>query len=518
MADVYKKLLTLENVSIHSVMILPPPRAEMLNRITKLYYSWDLKHFDKEDESMIKFDEFIDKSIRVYHLNNDSPESFSSIASESDSPDFIISLSRMDKSRYSADLPCPLLQYETVVRRSYIRSDTIDHFYDIASYKGYTDIGVSMYGTDGFSRYRIANGFFRPDQKSHTRSIQNIIGSAGQYFYSACKILSAADEETTFTRHTVSRPLMPQIMLLLAYTKVLLRYVKQVILKKLRISAWGIAFGSYNAEDMTVNITSEVSGEDAAGCFIADPFLYKHEGDTYVFYENLGKNNRGEIYSAKYTDGALTDISEVLKDEIHFSYPLVLPYKDKIYMIPESMAANQIRLYESEEFPNKWNLKRVLIDNTAASDSTLLCYNNKWWIFTSIAASKGSPTDDNLHIFYADDLFSETWTPHPMNPVLTDVRRSRMAGNFITTGHKIIRPAQDCSKEYGRTLGLYEIVKLNETEYEEVLYKNGSEILKDCRLLHTINVCDGLAVVDKAVVRDKLKKRFGVLRFWRKKA
>ena len=54
-----------------------------------------------------------------------------------------------------------------------------------------------------------------------------------------------------------------------------------------------------------------------------------------------------------------------------------------------------------------------------------------------------------------------------MNPIVSDVRRARSAGNIFLHNGKLIRPSQDCSKRYGYGIRLNEIKVLNEDEYVE---------------------------------------------------
>ena len=54
-----------------------------------------------------------------------------------------------------------------------------------------------------------------------------------------------------------------------------------------------------------------------------------------------------------------------------------------------------------------------------------------------------------------------------LNPIKTDVRSARSAGPIFIHNGKLIRPAQDCSKEYGAKIVLNEIKLINKTNYFE---------------------------------------------------
>ena len=75
----------------------------------------------------------------------------------------------------------------------------------------------------------------------------------------------------------------------------------------------------------------------------------------------------------------------------------------------------------------------TLMDSVVAVDSTLLFHNNKWWLFSNIAEPEGTSFNE-LYLFYADNLLSQKWNSHPMNPVISDVRRARSAGKIFENG------------------------------------------------------------------------------------
>jgi len=90
-------------------------------------------------------------------------------------------------------------------------------------------------------------------------------------------------------------------------------------------------------------------------------------------------------------------------------------------------------------------------------------HDGRWWLF---AASMEQGGVSNLHIWYSPDLFGE-WTPHPCNPVKTDVRSSRPAGTPFLHEGKLYRPAQNCSVTYGGGVAINHIKRLTKDEFEE---------------------------------------------------
>jgi hypothetical protein len=64
-------------------------------------------------------------------------------------------------------------------------------------------------------------------------------------------------------------------------------------------------------------------------------------------------------------------------------------------------------------------------------------------------------------------LLGKDWTPHRLNPVISDARRARPAGAIISEGGRLYRPSQDCSVRYGYAIHINEITRLSVDEYEE---------------------------------------------------
>ena len=74
-----------------------------------------------------------------------------------------------------------------------------------------------------------------------------------------------------------------------------------------------------------------------------------------MFFEVL-RNDRpiGEIGLASSADGREWRYDQiVLREAFHLSYPYVFEWQNTIYMIPETLGANAVCLYEADEFPTK---------------------------------------------------------------------------------------------------------------------------------------------------------------------
>lgn len=242
----------------------------------------------------------------------------------------------------------------------------------------------------------------------------------------------------------------------------------------------------------------------------ADPQVIEQDDRYAVFFEDYERqSDKGRIAVIQLDEaGNQSEPVVVLDEPYHLSYPFIFSWKDRLYMIPESAANRTIDLYECLEFPHKWRFKMHLMQDIRAADATLLHHSGKWWLFATVAAMPGISLNHELHLFFADDFASADWTPHPLNPIVTDVRRARPAGGILQLEDKLIRPAQNSARGYGRSITFNQIITLSETAYEERpidVLQPGWE--KSIIGVHTIQRVGRLTIIDALEKRARWDRR-----------
>jgi hypothetical protein len=243
------------------------------------------------------------------------------------------------------------------------------------------------------------------------------------------------------------------------------------------------------------------------GLFWADPFAVYHEENYYLFVEEISFSEPNAHISVLELDGHGEVISgkRILEKPYHMSYPFVFTYDDKYYMIPETSGNKTIDIYKCMQFPDKWEFHKTIMTGISAVDTTLFEYNGKWWLFTSVDESEGNAgLDTDLFLYYSDNPLTGTWTGHPLNPVVSDVRSARPAGKIFIKDGRMFRPSQNCSGRYGRAININMIKILSETDYQEEVYKS-IEPDWDNKLkgTHTINSDGFLTVIDAYKFRKR---------------
>jgi len=201
--------------------------------------------------------------------------------------------------------------------------------------------------------------------------------------------------------------------------------------------------------------------------FVADPFMLEAKGAWYMFFEVMNcESDNGEIALATSVDGVTWCYQQiVLTEPFHLSYPYVFQWMDDYYMVPESFQARSVRLYRATQFPNQWSFVGTLLDGMACVDSSILHYNDTWWLFTSL----GTPPyrADTLRLFHAERLMGP-WLEHRKSPIVPlDLRMARPAGRVLVVNGRPIRYAQDCYPTYGSGVRAFEIDELTVLSYHE---------------------------------------------------
>ena len=234
-----------------------------------------------------------------------------------------------------------------------------------------------------------------------------------------------------------------------------------------------------------------------AGHFWADPCVVKSKGEHYVFFEDYDyARGRGDI-SAFWidTDGSPGVPQTVLSTGSHLSYPFVFKWQGVHYMIPESSSERVVKLYRALNFPYQWTLESVLLDNIAAVDATLFEHDQRWYLFANVSETGGSKWDE-LFLFVAETPLGP-WSPHPKNPIVSDVQAARPAGAIFSQDGKLYRPAQNCARSYGASIAVQEILVLSPTDYQECpAYKIEPTWLPNIRGCHTISLSDEMTLLD----------------------
>ncbi len=307
------------------------------------------------------------------------------------------------------------------------------------------------------------------------------------------------------SRHTTGEPHFQDAMI--AILKLIGRLISKAITKTVFIEQW-VLFYSFIPQDFPQldfqKFKALVPPKDRIW---ADPFVISMNGKHYLFIEELLlKTNKGHISCLVMNESGQIEDSRILIDKpYHLSYPFIFQHEHIWYMIPESAESRTVDLFECIEFPFQWKFKRSLLTDIEAFDSTLHFQDGQFWLFCTIRKSRGASSDDNLYLFYTNDLLEGKWHPHYNNPVISNPKSARPAGRIISHKGSLYRPSQICIPRYGYGLALNKILKLTESAYvEETVTTALPAWRKDVLSVHTYNSSEYITLIDGQLKRSKL--------------
>jgi hypothetical protein len=236
------------------------------------------------------------------------------------------------------------------------------------------------------------------------------------------------------------------------------------------------------------------------GRFLADPFVWQHQGRTFCLVEDyLFREGIGRISAMELDKQNSTRPETVLVEPFHLSFPYIFEFNGAIYMCPECSASGQIRLYRSTDFPRKWDFVKAIMNDVCAADTMLFEKGNRWWMLTNLDRTGQGDFGSELYLFSAESPLSDSWQPHPANPLKIDPMGGRNAG-LLRDGDRLFRAGQvQGFNQYGVGIRLFEITSLSPGEYQERLVSEIPPAFRDGLLgTHHISSRNGVTVVDSA--------------------
>lgn len=383
-------------------------------------------------------------------------------------------------------------------------------FWEVVNAEEITGVTLQMLSSDLDGGMVIDKSFTKTDLTSFNRNKNKVFWSGVELFNSALNKLAKGLLEHNETvvpnkERFYSKPLYkdpPNFLALKIHFYFWIRRIKEVMDEILNPPQWFLLYKFKKNKEIETSIFRYKRLIPPKGYDWADPFVVEIEGKGfYLFFEELNiKSGKGHIsYFTFDSAGELMGNSpkKVIKEKFHLSYPFVFKDIDTFYMIPESANSGDLWLYESTNFPDKWEKKKRIFKNKSFYDASLIKHNGYYYLFGTEKIIDENSRDQYLFIYYSNDLFSDQWESHPSNPIYRDVRRARPAGKIFEWNGKLIRPSQIGAPKYGYGIQFNEIISLTPTEFKETKVE---KILpnweRNLVATHTFNSIGGFSVLD----------------------
>jgi hypothetical protein len=270
---------------------------------------------------------------------------------------------------------------------------------------------------------------------------------------------------------------------------------------------WQVSTAAANAEILNEPAASlPPSGEwRTLACpngytFIADPF-FAPEGDAILVEALHAGSGKGELFRID-ANGAGRSLTRA---DVHFSYPAAVEDSGSHYIVPETVDWSTPLAYRWEEagWPEP---QPLLIDGEPRLlDPTFLRHGGALYLF-------GNRHDEGSGVLRlwrsASGSVFGRFEEHPASPIRISPAGSRMAGEILQAGDRLLRLGQDDSGSYGDGLMAFAIEQVDADRYRETLTRTIR--FEDVRGPHTLNFRGGTALFDW--YRDRFSLLAGVRR------
>lgn len=257
--------------------------------------------------------------------------------------------------------------------------------------------------------------------------------------------------------------------------------------KRLLHYSWELAYGAFSSTILYDGIACEslhiIKNPYKGQKWFADPFILEYNDDIVTFLVeefdySFGHGRIARIAVDRHND-TITECSIILELPTHLSFPAIYRKDGKVYVHPENFASGKSVIYEYNRQEDKL-INPVTVCNLPLTDAIIRKYGDGY----EISATYGSdPNGSKLNKLVSRDflgLYKEESVDNYPN------KSARMAGYYIEAGGKIVRPAQDCNGDYGRSVWFYEGMRVIGRLIPWGSYAG----------IHTFNTLDDIFVID----------------------
>ena len=231
--------------------------------------------------------------------------------------------------------------------------------------------------------------------------------------------------------------------------------------------------------------------------WFADPFILKNDGKVIevLAEEFVYASGKGRLVNLLISrdEFKLLKVTEILTLDTHLSFPIYIVENGKCYVYPENYQNGALTIYEYD-FECKKLINPQIIIHEPLLDTQIIKMDGGYFAF-GVKYCTGLQSDTKtLYIYRANSLLGD----YKLFQVIENRQcEERGAGLIFEQSSRIIRPAQCCEGDYGKSVILYELAFENgcfiEKEIDRIETDNS---FKYGRGLHTFNMMDNLLVVD----------------------
>lgn len=234
---------------------------------------------------------------------------------------------------------------------------------------------------------------------------------------------------------------------------------------------WQLASGTGTIVDFDPSSGRNIPRQS---CLMADPFLFEHDAELFLFYEAQDADGAPAwIDVARLNGDRFEPLGTALRRDYHLSFPHLFRDGDDIFMMPETQTAQRLEVWRATNFPLEWELHATALEGQYVADSVLFRHDGQWWLLTNLSNHvRFQEHSSELYLFSVDGPALTRIVAHPQNPVVIGSDVARNAGAVISHDDRLFRAAQNNSHGvYGYGLNIMEIDALTPDSYREHLVR-----------------------------------------------
>ena len=214
---------------------------------------------------------------------------------------------------------------------------------------------------------------------------------------------------------------------------------------------WDLAYGVYSEEILHEGLKNTKLNKvknPYSNKWFADPFILEEDSTSIQFLVeefdySVGRGRIARILVDK-REKEIKECSIILDLPTHLSFPVIYRVDNEIYVHPENSASGASYMYRYDRGVDKLVEPRLIIKQPIA-DAIIRHVDDS---YTMYATRNPNANGCELIEYRSSSLFGP-YTEYP--PLHFELNTARMAGMFIGG----IRPAQDCYRDYGKAVVLY---------------------------------------------------------------
>lgn len=285
------------------------------------------------------------------------------------------------------------------------------------------------------------------------------------------------------------------------------KYLKDFYLK-FTIFRWTVGVGEYDTEAVLSSRKSlrihwiKDRDKRKRGSWFADPFILSEDKThLYILVEELFYyNNKGRIsrLTVDKRTWMLEKVDPIIDIATHLSFPAYFRDNGKVYIYPESTKSGKLTLYEYDEGTGASEPVRDLCSAPLA-DAVIFNISDRQYIMATTSPG------DNGKVMDVYPLTEESPADKPELQVHFGSNVARNAGMPFKVGDTWYRPAQDCTRSYGRNTVIQRMTMTDGAPRFEDVKRFRSKRFNYWEAFHTFNVFE-----DRYIAVDAEGFKYGI--------